>query len=53
MPLVRQSDADAKFSEFAENRAVILSFHSNPLDEKLRFEGGPFEAVLRTIIAES
>jgi hypothetical protein len=37
----------------AENRAVILSFHSNPFDEKWRFEGGPFEAVLRTIIAEA
>ncbi len=35
----------------AGRRAVVLAFHSNPFDEKLRYEGGPFEPVLREIIA--
>ena len=35
------------------HRAVILAFHSNPFDAQLRFEGGPFEAVLTAIAAEA
>lgn len=37
----------------AGHRAVVLSFHSNPFDERLRREGGPFEPVLQAIIAEA
>jgi hypothetical protein len=35
------------------HRAVVLAFHSNPFDEQLRYEGGPFEAVLKAITAEA
>ena len=37
----------------AGHRAVVLAFHSNPFDEKLRYEGGPFEPVLQAITAEA
>lgn len=37
----------------AKHRAVVLAFHSNPFDEKLRHEGGPFEPVVQAIAAES
>jgi Calcineurin-like phosphoesterase len=37
----------------AGHRAVVLAFHSNPFDEKLRYDGGPLEPVLRAIIAEA
>jgi hypothetical protein len=37
----------------AGHRAFVLAFHSNPFDEKLRHDGGPFEPVLRAIIAEA
>ncbi len=37
----------------AEHRAVVISFHSNPFHEKLRYPGGPFEAVLAAIIDEA
>jgi hypothetical protein len=35
----------------AGHRAVVLAFHSNPFEEELRFEGGPFEAVVQAIAA--
>lgn len=35
------------------DRAVVLAFHSNPFDETVRYELGPFEAVLRAIVAEA
>jgi len=37
----------------ARHRAVVLAFHSNPFDRELRYEGGPFEAVVRAIAAEA
>jgi hypothetical protein len=37
----------------AKQRAVVLAFHSNPFDEKLRYEGGPFEAIVRAIDTEA
>ena len=37
----------------AKHRAVVLAFHSNPFDEKLRYEGGPFEPILQAITAEA
>jgi hypothetical protein len=37
----------------ARQRAVVLAFHSNPFDEQLRYEGGPFEAIVRAIDAEA
>ena len=37
----------------AKQRAVVLAFHSNPFDEQLRYEGGPFEAIVRAIDAEA
>lgn len=37
----------------AGHRAVVLAFHSNPFDEKLRHEGGPFEPVLKAITEEA
>ncbi len=37
----------------AGHRAVVLAFHSNPFDEKLRYEGGPLEPVLLALIAEA
>src|SRR5262245_24478776 len=35
------------------HRAVVLAFHSNPFDEKLRYDGGPLEPVLRAIVSEA
>jgi hypothetical protein len=35
------------------DRAVVLAFHTNPFDEKLRYENGPFEAVVQAILAEA
>jgi len=35
------------------DRAVVLAFHTNPFDEKLRYANGPFEPVLQAILAES
>jgi hypothetical protein len=37
----------------AGHRAIILAFHSNPFDEKLRHDGGPFEPVIRAIDEEA
>ena len=37
----------------AKQRAVVLAFHSNPFDEQLRYEGGPFEAIVGAIDAEA
>lgn len=37
----------------AGDRAVVLAFHSNPFHDELRYDGGPFEAVLRAVVAES
>jgi hypothetical protein len=37
----------------SKQRAVILAFHSNPFDEQLRYEGGPFESVVKAIDAEA
>ena len=37
----------------AKQRALVLAFHSNPFDEQLRYEGGPFEAIVRAIDAEA
>jgi Calcineurin-like phosphoesterase len=37
----------------AKHRAVVLAFHSNPFDERLRYEGGPFEAIVAAIASES
>jgi hypothetical protein len=37
----------------ARHRAVVLAFHSNPFDDALRYEGGPFEAIVRAIAAEA
>jgi hypothetical protein len=37
----------------ARHRAVVLAFHSNPFDKELRYEGGPFEAVVKAIAAEA
>jgi hypothetical protein len=36
-----------------KQRAVVLAFHSNPFEEKLRYEGGPFESIVRAIEAEA
>ncbi len=36
-----------------KHRAVVLAFHSNPFDEQLRYEGGPFEAVVKAIREEA
>lgn len=46
---------EATFAAARESghRAVALFFHSNPFDETLRFEGGPFEPVLRRVIEEA
>jgi hypothetical protein len=35
----------------AGDRAVVFAFHPNPFDDKLRYDGGPFEAVLSAMIA--
>jgi Calcineurin-like phosphoesterase len=37
----------------AGQRAVILAFHSNPFDEQLRYDGGPFEAIVKAIDSEA
>ena len=37
----------------ANHRAVVLAFHSNPFDKALRYDGGPFEAVVKAIESES
>ncbi len=37
----------------AKQRAVVLAFHSNPFDKELRYEGGPFEAVVKAIAFEA
>lgn len=37
----------------AKHGAVVLSFHSNPFDKELRYEGGPFEAIVKAIAAEA
>ncbi len=37
----------------AKQRAIVLAFHSNPFDEKLRYDGGPFESVVKAIDAEA
>jgi len=37
----------------AGQRAVVLAFHSNPFDEVLRYEGGPFEPVVAAIAREA
>ncbi len=37
----------------AKHRAVVLAFHSNPFDKALRYEGGPFEAVVKAIETEA
>lgn len=35
------------------DRAVIFAFHSNPFEEKLRYENGPFEALVQALVAEA
>ncbi len=37
----------------AKQRAIVLAFHSNPFEEQLRYDGGPFEAVVKAIDAEA
>jgi hypothetical protein len=37
----------------AGQRAVVLAFHSNPFEQELRYEGGPFESVVQAITAEA
>lgn len=37
----------------SKQRAVVLAFHSNPFDEKLRYDGGPFESVVNAIDSEA
>jgi len=32
------------------DRAVVFAFHTNPFDEKIRYDGGPSEAVLKAIV---
>ena len=32
---------------------MVMAFHSNPFDERLRFENGPFETLVQAIIAEA
>jgi len=34
----------------AGDRAVVFAFHTNPFDEKLRYENGPSEPVVRAIV---
>jgi hypothetical protein len=47
---VRESFAAARQ---AGHRAIVLAFHSNPFDEALRYEGGPFEAIVDAIAGEA
>jgi Calcineurin-like phosphoesterase len=35
----------------AGDKGLVLAFHSNPFDEKLRYPGGPFEPVLQAILS--
>ena len=37
----------------AKQRAIVLAFHSNPFDEKLRYDGGPFETIVHAIDTEA
>ena len=37
----------------AGHRAIVLAFHSNPFDKALRYDGGPFEAIVATIASEA
>jgi hypothetical protein len=37
----------------AGHRALVFAFHSNPFDEALRFENGPFEPLVAAITAEA
>lgn len=37
----------------AGDKAVVFSFHTNPFQQELRYEGGPFEAVIQAITAEA
>jgi hypothetical protein len=37
----------------AGHRALVLAFHSNPFDEPLRYEGGPFEPLVAAVAAEA
>jgi len=37
----------------AKQRALVLAFHSNPFDEKLRYDGGPFESIVKAIDTEA
>jgi hypothetical protein len=37
----------------AGHRAVVLAFHSNPFDKELRYEGGPFESIVKAFEAEA
>jgi hypothetical protein len=37
----------------AGQHAVVLAFHSNAFDKALRYEGGPFESVVKAIEAEA
>jgi hypothetical protein len=36
-----------------KQRAVVIAFHSNPFDEQLRYEGGPFESIVNAIDSEA
>ena len=58
--VVRREQASLPWgrSEFAEarrgkQRAVVLAFHSNPFNENLRYDGGPFESVVKAIDSEA
>jgi hypothetical protein len=35
------------------DRAVVLAFHSNPFDEQLRYENGPFEPLVQALLVEA
>jgi Calcineurin-like phosphoesterase len=35
------------------DRAVVLAFHSNPFEEGLRYDNGPFEPLLSAIVGEA
>lgn len=37
----------------ANQRAVVMAFHSDPFGEALRYDGGPFEPVVKAIEAEA
>lgn len=40
-------------ARLAGDRAVVLAFHSNPFDEKLRYDNGPFEPLIQAFVAEA